>query len=63
MNFNPKPMKRVIIKIEISPLAHNNQIELSKANQIGNDMIHKITNLLNEVDTSKFYFDVKITAE
>ena len=56
-------MKNITIKIELSPLAHNNQIELSKANQIGNDMIHKITNVLNEIDTSNLYFDVKITTE
>lgn len=56
-------MKTITIKIEISPLQENNQIELSKANQEGNDIIHKITKVLNEIDTSNLFFDVKIATE
>jgi hypothetical protein len=54
-----------IIKIEIRPFHYNssNEIEHSKSNKLLNDIINKITNELKCVDTSEFYFKIKIDSE
>lgn len=56
-------MKTINIKIEIRPLDGSNLIKLSKCNEIGNDMINRITEVLKDIDKSEIHFDVKITAE
>ena len=56
-------MKNITIKIQISPIQENNLIEASQANKVGNNIIHKITGVLNDVKTSDVNFDFKITTE
>ena len=53
------------IKIEIRPFGHNgcNEIERSKSNKVLNDIINKITDELKSVNTSEFYFNIKIDTD
>ena len=56
-------MKTVNVKIEIKPLNDCNLIESSKCNEIGNDIINRITGVLKDINKSEIHFDVKITTE
>ena len=56
-------MKTINVKIEIKPLNNCNLIESSKCNEIGNNMINRITEVLKDIDKSGIHFDVKITTE
>lgn len=56
---------KATIKIEIRPFSHNgsNEIEKSKSNKVLSDIINKITEELKFVNTSEFYFNIKIDTE
>lgn len=56
-------MKKITITISIDPLKEGNLSERSKSNKIGNDMINKVTEALNNIDTSNILFDVNISTE
>ena len=53
---------KTTIEIEIRPFSHNscNEIENSMSNKLMIDIISNITEELKKIDTSNYYFNLKI---
>ncbi len=53
---------KTTIEIEIRPFSHNscNEIENSRSNKLMIDIISNITEELKKIDTSNYYFNLKI---
>ena len=56
---------KIMIEIDIKPHYNYtvNSIESSFANKVSCDVVNKITKKLEKVDTSKLYFNFKITTK